>query len=224
MFPDTMIATIKRVVGGRKAAERRLQKMMQQHEEFMRRCDDPLVYTGVPWPEYRPEEWPSQYHHKCDMEWCGFANRPRTTPGDYRCGHTDCPGNFNVSPEMAAATAVAIERRRRKKETAKTLRSLDPADSGLLRSSGKSAMEARRRPRIPSYSSVATAPTLVCFPHQPDLSFTPNPLHPNATSTLRAARPSLPASGGDYRVRAPGQRLPSQPVQPPPNSNWWVST
>ncbi|KAF8206194.1 hypothetical protein K438DRAFT_1756296 [Mycena galopus ATCC 62051] len=211
-----MLAHLKKVVGGgRKAAERRTQKIAEQHEEFMRfhRIHDPTVDTGVPFVDYRPDQWPSMFHHKCDIEWCGFANPPRTRTGDHRCGHPGCPGNFNVSPEMAAATAVDMERRRRKKETTQTLKSLDPVHDGLLRSSGKSAVQARRL-RVPSFSSVATAPTLVRFPQQPD--FTPNPLHPNATSTRRGPRPSLPA----HTCHQLRERLPSQPARRLPNSQW----
>ncbi|KAJ7261769.1 hypothetical protein B0H12DRAFT_1231418 [Mycena haematopus] len=177
MFPDSMFVALKKVMGGkgaRKAAERRMQKIAEQHDEFLRfhRRYDPQAYTGVPFPDYRPEEWPSKFHNKCDIEWCGFTNCPTT------------------AVEMAAAVALDIERRRRKKETSKTIRTLDPVDSGLLRSSGKSAMEYRRQ-RLPSFSSVATAPTLVRFPQQPDMYFKPNPLHPQATSTRRDPRPSL---------------------------------
>ncbi|KAJ7678996.1 hypothetical protein DFH06DRAFT_503098 [Mycena polygramma] len=223
-----MFATIKRVVGGRKAAERRQRKIAQQHDAFsLGRPDD--IY--VPFPEPPPKKWPSVFHNSCDVEWCDFANPPCTTSGTHRCRGRDCVGNYVVSPELAAATTVDIERRRRKKEiqaerrrreeeTNKTIQSLDPVYSGIIRSSGQSAMYARRRQRVPSFSSVATAPTLVRFPQDPhpDHSFTMNPLHPNATSATRGPRPSLPAWG--EKARAPGQRLLSKPVGPPPNPNW----
>jgi hypothetical protein len=204
-----------------------MQKIAEQHAEFMRfaRSEDPALHVGPALPPVRPDQWPSKFHHKCDIGWCGFANRPTTKPGDHRCAHPSCMGNYYVSPEVAAATALDMERRRYKKETKKMLNNLDPVDSDVLRSSGKSAMEYRTRPRVPSFSSVATAPTLVRFPHQqqqqPDSSFAPNPLHPYATSTRRAPRPSLPASRA-HQVRATGQRLPSQPGCLPSNARWYV--
>ncbi|KAF7367462.1 hypothetical protein MSAN_00809100 [Mycena sanguinolenta] len=197
IIPDSMFAALKNFVdggkGARKAAAIRAQKISEQHDAFIRfhQRHDPTAYTGVPFQDYHPEKWPSPFHPKCDIEFCGFPNRPCTTPGNHRCGHPSCPGNFYVSPEMAAATALDKERRRRKKEYTATIRNIDTVHSGILRSSGKSAMEARRQ-RVPSFSSVATAPTLVRFP-QPDASFTSNSLHPTATSTRRTPRPSLPA-------------------------------
>ncbi|KAJ7031343.1 hypothetical protein C8F04DRAFT_1397308 [Mycena alexandri] len=233
-----MFATLKRMVGGRKAADRRADRRYQQREEYIFHYSPDDGDPSLPWPQYEPEKWPSIYHHKCDIEWCGFANYPSTIVGDHRCGHSECPGNFYVSPEMAATIAVKQEKFRRKKEFQNTLRTVDAAGNAILTGSGRSAMEARRRPRVPSYSSVATAPTFVRFPqqsngiHQDDThhhhpsddteqqcntNFKVNSLHPKATSTLRGPprpHPKWGAVTDPPRAPAPTQRS-RQPARAP---------
>ncbi|KAJ7745773.1 hypothetical protein B0H16DRAFT_974186 [Mycena metata] len=190
-----MLATLKRMVGGRKAADRRADRRYQQREDYVFHYSPDDGDITPPWPQYEPEKWPSIYHHKCDIEWCGFANYPSTVVGDHRCGYFQCPGNFYVSPEMAATIAVKQEKFRRKKEFQNTLKTVDAAGNAILKGSGRSAMEARRRPRVPSYSSVATAPTLVRFPqqsggHQDETHHQSDDSHPSDDSEQHPSRSS----------------------------------
>ncbi|KAJ7476088.1 hypothetical protein FB451DRAFT_1366672 [Mycena latifolia] len=156
------------------------------HETFLARGQIDLFGEYI-WPHYDPATWPSRFHHKCNTEWCGYPNHPRTKPGTFRCGNKDCCSTFIVTPEMAAAVTVHKTRMRYNRK----LHNLAPADSTILRGSAMSAMEARIRPRSPSLSSVATAP----------MPFVPNPLHPTATSVRRERRPNPSLPGG---ARAPG--------------------
>lgn len=202
--------------------EEKLLLLIAQDEAYMSQFRH--EWTPSAWPEYNPATWPSRFHNKCDIEWCGYANPPSTVPGDHRCGYRECVGNFHVTPEMAAAVAFNNELAQRREQTKKyRIKYIDPLpleDGTLLRSSGKSAMEARWRPRAPSIASVATAPALVRFPQQQDPPMAPNPLHPGATSFRRVhkPRPSLPA-----RVRPvhDSHHLPN--VFPSANYNRWVS-
>ncbi|KAK7033303.1 hypothetical protein R3P38DRAFT_2921936 [Favolaschia claudopus] len=212
-----MFANFKDVITGergrrRKEAVRRQQKMHEQHiafeqyEDFMERRRARMSKpTFVP---VNPQAWPSRFHHSCDFEFCGYPNKPQTRPGSYRCSSKGCLGNYEVTPEQAASNALYLEFEDRKMLHRERMREVGVADKSLLRSSGRSAMDSRRRLQSPSLSSVATAPTLVHFPSVCDRDpppFKPNPLHPNATSTKRPLRPSLPLTC------------------PPPDSTWCVS-
>ncbi|KAJ6576714.1 hypothetical protein DFH09DRAFT_1452445 [Mycena vulgaris] len=165
-----------------------------QHDDF----------PDAPWPMYDPATWPSKWHHKCDLEWCGFANTPRTVPGNFECSHPDCNGLYTVTPEMAAAVAV----HNRKNHCRKVLHSLTNTDDTILRSSGKSAMEARTRPRAPSFSSVVTAPVRVL--QEPGYQ---NSIWPEATTSRRPPRYAQPASSP---VCFPQQQ--GSPSYPSPNA------
>ncbi|KAJ7168444.1 hypothetical protein C8R46DRAFT_1217856 [Mycena filopes] len=242
---SSSLANIKKIVGGpsRIRAERKAERQHQYAEEVLgnHAYDDfakpydfarPAIRDddyGIPvWPEYDPEKWPSIYHHKCDIEWCGYPNYPITVVGHHHCGYRRCPGNFYVSPEKAAMISTKDAKFKRRKareaEFQKTMDTVDRAYNKLLNSSGRSAMEGRRRPRVPSYSSVASAPTLLRFPRHRDDSqpsddpdqcdaefgdtstFKGNSLHPNATSSLRGPARPLPAWGAELqRIEAKAQ-------------------
>ncbi|KAJ7227348.1 hypothetical protein GGX14DRAFT_419150 [Mycena pura] len=260
---------IKRIIGGRRRAEKRADKRVEQHAEFLRSCHgrDSLL-SGAAFPAFVPEQWPSGYHHKCDVEFCGNPNKPRSTPGVYRCEFPACPGNFVVTPEMAAA----VKLNKRRCAVKKKITNLRDADSDVLWGMGASALESRSvlmrsQASVKTVSTVATAPTMIHFPrarqdseesHQgsgeelpskgekkaaPPI-FVPNPLHPEATSTRRPPRPSLPppvwerhmyngkyidSSGSPLYQRtlpgrAKGQRLASQPMRPIPTSYRFVDS
>ncbi|KAJ7455267.1 hypothetical protein B0H11DRAFT_250325 [Mycena galericulata] len=196
-----MFASIKKAVGIKTAKKPPPFDVVAYFAQF--EDDSAIEKAGRPWrPKQNiPSKFPGKHFHKCDIPWCEYPNPPRIVPGDHRCGLFDCPGNFHVTPELAAANAIDIDRRARKVVAREAVDSLTLGDKRFLEYCGQSALE--RRTYAASYRSVATAPAFVQFPRDPERSAGPKVFPSDATLRRRQhvhrPRPSLPskARGGD---------------------------